>query len=88
VYAHLEGANPYGCLDMAGNAWEWCLDWYEKHPQSHTRGEWHAWLGGSWVLFREPSFRCAYNYSHVTAHHPGANHSYDDFGFRLAASVS
>jgi len=27
-----DGASPYGCMDMAGNAYEWTNDWYNPYP--------------------------------------------------------
>lgn len=28
----LGGASPYGCMDMAGNVYEWVSNWYEAYP--------------------------------------------------------
>lgn len=51
-------ASPYGCLDMAGNAWQWCLDWYQdsyagipdRNPTGPDSGHDRVLRGGSWAI--------------------------------------
>jgi formylglycine-generating enzyme required for sulfatase activity len=86
-----QGDSPYGCADMAGNAWEWCRDWFDegeyprragkpvKDPQGPRQGLRRVLRGGS---FRNVDWvvRCALRLRLVPADR------YEVVGFRVVLS--
>jgi formylglycine-generating enzyme required for sulfatase activity len=87
--SHPAGASPYGGLDMGGNMWEWCQDWYDsayyetspaKDPRGPRSGRAHVVRGGSWDS-RPSVLSCSCRNWGYVGYREG------DYGFRCAAEV-
>jgi formylglycine-generating enzyme required for sulfatase activity len=83
-------ANGYGLYDMAGNVWQWCVDWYAKDyygteaakgpaPTDSATDSLRVCRGGSWYDGSEDDFRCARRF----ACKPGSGGYF--IGFRCCA---
>ena len=68
VGSYPSGVSPYGCYDMAGNAYDWCYDWFHaetykyspaENPLGASEGRRKVIRGGSWIARGEFAARSA-----------------------------
>jgi formylglycine-generating enzyme required for sulfatase activity len=86
IEAHLEGASPYGLLDMVGNVWEWVSSAYAPYPydaadgrEDPDSGSARVLRGGSYASLGARNVRCAAR----SRSYPGRRSPH--IGFRAAA---
>ena len=76
VMSYPAGVSPFGCFDMAGNVWEWCLN-SDYNDLDITTDHQRAVQGGSFV---GPHDRAQINFSFDL----NPDYHYGSIGFRLA----
>jgi formylglycine-generating enzyme required for sulfatase activity len=83
-----QGNSTYGCVDLAGNVWEWTQDWYDAayyqhstatNPAGPDSGQYRVLRGGSWHN-NDRSVRAA----HRSRRTPNGREN--NIGFRCVAS--
>ena len=83
-----DGAGPFGHLDLAGNVYEWCSDWFvpygpgpDADPTGPASGEQRVVRGGAW--------NCGDTYCETTdrfGYAPGEGSVIGNIGLRVCKS--
>ena len=81
------GTSPFGIEDMAGNVWEWCLDFMQplagtpkRNPRGLASGPMRVYRGGSW--------KSRFSNLRATARGSNApNYASNDVGFRIVCEL-
>jgi gamma-glutamyl hercynylcysteine S-oxide synthase len=86
VGSYPAGASPYGCLDMAGNAYEWVADWAKSYPGDPKpydfTDKYRLVKGGCWD---DPRANCSYRSWYLAPSCSGTGPGDSDYiGFRVA----
>lgn len=78
-----KGVSPYGCMDMAGNVYEWTREWFEPYPNNPEHQRLHSYTGHRNVALRGGSFYHA-KHAFISAKRFGLppSDSYYHIGFR------
>lgn len=86
VGSYPKGKGPFGHLDLAGNVWEWCFDWFGTYSVDHVNnpagppsGSSRVVRGGSWL--ESPGWVFSGSWRAGLA----PNLSNNETGFRIAA---
>ena len=88
VGSYPDGASPYGCLDMVGNAYEWVADYAKSYPGAPVpfdyTGQYHYVRGGCWDD-GPGAVRCAARVWYLPPNSGGVGPGDSDYiGFRVA----